>query len=112
MSQSIPSIRASRRPRRGPSEGALAFWLLPAALIFGGVLLYPTLYTSLFAQSLTGPQRGTPFMGLKTCAHLFADARFLDAPRDTLVYGVAEVVGSFIIGVPMALVAYAESRLR
>ncbi len=116
MSQSVPSRPAARRPRREASEGALAFWLLlPAALIFGGVLLYPmlnTVYTSLFAQSLTEPWLGTPFVGLKNYAHMFGDARFLNALRNTLLYGGAEVVGSFIIGVPMALVAHAESRLR
>jgi multiple sugar transport system permease protein len=108
--------RRPGRPRRELSEGALAALLLaPAALIFGGVLLYPmlsTLWLSLFTQKLTEPWLGTPFVGLANYSQMLGDERFLAALRNTLVFGVLTVGGSFLVGVPMALLAHAESRLR
>ncbi|MGI8747000.1 MAG: carbohydrate ABC transporter permease, partial [Deinococcus sp.] len=109
---------ATRLPRaRRPlgEEGLALLMLLPAALIFALVLLYPmlsTLYSSLFLNSLTEPWLGTPFVGLKHYADMLHDARFLNALRNTLVYGVLTVSGSFLFVVPMALVAHAESRAR
>ena len=107
---------ARPRARRTLSEEGLALLLLlPAALIFGAVMLYPmltTLYNSLFVNSLTEPYLGTPFVGLKHYADMLHDGRFLNALRNTLVYGLLTVSGSFLIGVPMALVAHAESRAR
>lgn len=103
----------ARRPLG--EEGLALMMLLPAALIFALVLLYPmlsTLYSSLFLNSLTEPWLGTPFVGLKHYADMLHDARFLNALRNTLVYGLITVTLSFLVGVPMALVAHQESRLR
>ncbi|WP_027482749.1 carbohydrate ABC transporter permease [Deinococcus pimensis] len=110
------SARRPARPRREIGEGALAALLLaPAALIFGAVLLYPmlsTLWLSFFTQKLTEPWLGTPFVGLKNYAQLVQDPRFLAALRNTLFFGVLTVGGSFLVGIPMALLAHAESRVR
>ena len=114
-----PRTAVAARParvRRPLGEETLALLLLlPAALIFGAVMLYPmltTIYNSLFVNSLTEPYLGTPFVGLKHYADMLQDQRFLNALKNTLVYGLTTVAGSFLIGVPMALVAHAESRLR
>jgi multiple sugar transport system permease protein len=114
----VKTAQASRPARvRKPlgEEGLALLLLLPAALIFGGVMLYPmlsTLYSSLFVNSLTEPYLGTPFVGLKHYADLLHDGRFLNALKNTLGYGVVVVALSFVVGVPMALVAHAESRAR
>ena len=114
-----PRTAVAARParvRRPLDEETLALLLLlPAALIFGAVMLYPmltTIYNSLFVNSLTEPYLGTPFVGLKHYQDMLHDARFLNALKNTLTYGLITVAGSFLIGVPMALVAHAESRLR
>lgn len=89
--------------------------LLPAALVFGAVLLYPmlnTLWLSLHAQKLTEPWLGTPFVGLKNFQTMLGDARFWNALRNTLFFGLMTVGGSFLVGVPMALLAHVKSRLQ
>lgn len=113
----LPTTPKRARQRRGDlSEGALAALLLaPALLVFGFVLLYPmlnTIYSSLFVQKLTEPYLGTPFVGLKNYAQMLGDARFQNALRNTLVFGLITVTGSFLVGIPMALVAHWESRWR
>lgn len=115
--QTVPTTPKRTKQRRGDlSEGALAALLLaPALLVFGFVLLYPmlsTLYSSLFVQKLTEPYLGTPFVGLGNYAHMLHDPRFWAALRNTLVFGVLTVGGSFLVGVPMALLAHSESRIR
>ncbi|WP_424949532.1 carbohydrate ABC transporter permease [Deinococcus sp.] len=116
MTQKTSALPRPARQRRPLGEEGLALlMLLPAALIFAGVLLYPmlnTLYNSLFVNSLTEPYLGTPFVGLRHYADMLHDARFLNALRNTLVYGLITVSGSFLVGVPMALVAHADSRLK
>jgi len=112
----VTSPRPAERAQRELSEGTLAALLLaPAALIFTLVLLYPmltTAWSSLFAQKLTEPWLGTPFVGLDNYAQMLADPRFHAALRNTLVFGVLTVGGSFLVGVPMALLAHAPSRVR
>ncbi|GGR06830.1 carbohydrate ABC transporter permease [Deinococcus ruber] len=107
---------APRRSRREPSERLLAFLLLlPAALLLCGVLLFPMLTTlrdSVFANKLTEPWAGTPFVGLKQYAQMIHDPRFLQALRNTLFFGVLTVGGSFLVGIPMALAAHTPSRVR
>ncbi|MFC4456204.1 sugar ABC transporter permease [Deinococcus sonorensis] len=116
MTDRTVSSAPARRPRRELSEGQLAAVLLaPALLVLGAVLLYPmlsTLYTSLLTQKLTEPWLGTPFSGLKNYVQLVHDARFWTALQHTLVFGVLTVSGSFLVGVPMALIAHWEGRLR
>ena len=100
--------------RRDLSEGALAaLLLLPAALIFGLVLLYPllsTVWSSFFVQKLTEPYLGTPFVGFKQYAQLFRDARFLNALWNTVLFGALTVGGSFLVGIPMAMLAHLDTR--
>lgn len=105
----------SRRVRREPGEGLLAFFLLlPAAALLLGVLLFPMLTTfrdSLYLNKLTEPWL-TGFVGLKQYAQMLGDARFGAALRNTLFFGVLTVGGSFLVGVPMALAAHLPSRAR
>ena len=105
-----------RRVRREPSERLLAFLLLlPAALLLCGVLLFPMLTTlrdSFFANKLTEPWAGTPFVGLQQYVQMIHDPRFLQALRNTLFFGVLTVGGSFLVGIPMALAAHTPSRVR
>lgn len=111
---STPPATRTRRRIRG--DGPLAALLLaPAALLLCGVLLFPMLTTfrdSLFVNKLTEPWAGTPFVGLKQYAQMIQDPRFLNALRNTLFFGVLTVGGSFLVGIPMALLAHTPSRVR
>lgn len=104
-----------RRARREPSEGLLALLLLlPAAALLLGVLLLPMLTTfrdSLYLNKLTEPWL-QGFVGLSQYGQMLGDARFGAALRNTLVFGVLTVSGSFLVGVPMALAAHMPSRAR
>ncbi|BDP42082.1 sugar ABC transporter permease [Deinococcus aetherius] len=111
---SKPPVARTRRQVRG--DGPLAALLLaPAALLLCGVLLFPMLTTfrdSLFVNKLTEPWAGTPFVGFKQYVQMIQDPRFLAALRNTLFFGVLTVGGSFLVGIPMALLAHTPSRVR
>ena len=119
MAQTLPSQpfkRPSRFARALSGDGVLAFWLLlPAATLLLGMLLYPLLtvfWTSLHTQKLLEPGLGEPFVGLKNFLELFGDERFRSSLWTTLYLAVLTVAGSFLVGIPMALVANLENKWR
>ncbi len=119
MAQTLPSQplkRPSRFARALSGDGLLAFWLLlPAGVLLLGMLLYPLItvfWTSLHLQKLLEPALGEPFVGLNNFLELFKDGRFRSSLWTTLYLAVLTVGGSFLIGIPMALVANLESKWR
>jgi multiple sugar transport system permease protein len=99
------------------TDAQLAVFLLgPAILILGFVLLYPTLnviFTSLFRIELTKSQEiGTPFVGVQNYINLFTDQRFLQSLWNTLFFAFLTVTGSFIVGLPLALLSNINSPWR
>jgi multiple sugar transport system permease protein len=105
------------RFRRGDlSDNALAFLLiLPAAVLLGGLFLYPLVtvfWTSLHLQKLAEPYLGNPFVGLQNFLDLTKDFRFRGALWNTLYLGVLTVLGSFAVGIPIALIANQPGRWR
>ena len=119
MAQTLPSQplkRPSRFARALSGDGILAFWLLlPAGVLLLGILLYPlgtVLWTSLHTSIETRKDLGEPFVGLSNFLKLFRDEQFRKSLWTTLYLAVLTVGGSFLIGIPMALVANLESRWR
>jgi multiple sugar transport system permease protein len=99
------------------TDGQLAVLLLgPAALVLAAIMLYPIISvvgTSLFQIKLTEiSTNGTPFIGLKNYFDLFSDARFGSSLWNTLFFAFLTVAGSFIVGLPLALLANIESKWR
>jgi multiple sugar transport system permease protein len=88
-------------------EPELAWLLLaPAAVLLGGVLLYPTL--NVFVLSLRVQDTADPsqvWTGLDNFSRLFSDGRFQNAFFRTIWFGLLTVAGSFLIGLPLALLA-------
>jgi len=120
MSSSLIPEKLFKRPskfaRALSSDGILAFWLLlPAGVLLLGMLLYPLItvfWSSLHTQIWIKPDLGEPFVGLNNFLELFRDGRFRSSLWTTLYLAVLTVGGSFLIGIPMALVANLESRWR
>jgi multiple sugar transport system permease protein len=95
-------------------EPELAWLLLaPAAVLLGGVLLYPTL--NVFVLSLRVQDTADPsqvWTGLDNFSRLFSDGRFQNAFFRTIWFGLLTVVGSFLIGLPLALLANLDTGWR
>ncbi len=88
-------------------ESELAWLLLtPAAVLLAGVLLYPTL--NVFVLSLRVQDTADPsklWTGLDNFSRLVEDQRFQNAFTRTIWFGLLTVTGSFLIGLPLALLA-------
>lgn len=97
-------------------ERELAVLLLgPAALVLGGLLLYPilnVLVSSFFVQRLTEPGLSTGLPTLENFRQMLTDARFGAALANTLFFASITVTGSFLVGLPLALLADVGSRWR
>jgi multiple sugar transport system permease protein len=90
-----------------------AVLLAPAAVLLLGIFLVPMLNVVLLtfrAQDTANPQ--VVRYGLENFARLFADQAFLDAFWRTVWFGVLTVTGSFIVGLPLALLANVKTRWR
>ena len=122
-----PATSSAPRPPRGAARGRralrgdlndreLAAVLLgAAAVVLGGLLLYPilnVLYSSFFVQRLTEPWANTGVPTLENFAQMLRDARFHAALANTLLFALFTVTGSFLVGLPLALLANVETRWR
>lgn len=122
MSGRIRLIRPAPRDRNAP-EGKRTNrligtqtipFILPAALIFVTVGLYPTLravVTSLTRYNLTDPDR-VRFVGLANYVRLVTDSRFWTALGRSALFVVSSVGLSFTIGFVVALLLARIKRLR
>ena len=103
------------RARTGNLRDAeLAILLLaPAALLLGGVMLYPML--NVFVLSLRVQDTADPSIvttSLENFSRLVADGRFLGALWRTVWFGLLTVIGSFLVGLPLALLANIDTGWR
>ena len=97
-----------QRLRTGNLREPELAWLLlaPTIILLGGILLYPTL--NVFVLSLRVQDTADPskvWTGLDNFSRLFSDGRFQNAFFRTVWFGLLTVAGSFLIGLPLALLA-------
>jgi ABC-type sugar transport system permease subunit len=111
MTTAITTARAmgnrfSRLSIRRESEAYAAFFLIPTALLFLGLVGYPVLYSLLLTVSARGAAPGQlgPFVGLGNWARLGTDPIFAQAVGQTLMYVVPSAVLGVLIGMAVALV--------
>ena len=105
----LPGSRGNK-----PAGGPAAVFVLPAALVFLAVGVYPTLravFISLRQYNLTDPE-GTRFIGLGNYLALAADKRFWAALGRSVIFVVSSVSLSFTIGFAAALLLSRIHRLR
>jgi multiple sugar transport system permease protein len=80
--------------------------LAPAALLLVGIFLYPmfnVLLLTLRVQDTANP--AIVNFNLGNFSRLFSDQAFVSAFWKTLWFGILTVVGSFLVGLPLALLA-------
>lgn len=114
---------ALKRPLAPRVERGAAFWwrflsgqltelefglllLAPAALLLLGIFLYPmlnVLLLTLRVQDLANP--AVVYFGFGNFQRLLGDSAFIAAFWKTLWFGILTVVGSFVVGLPLALLA-------
>jgi multiple sugar transport system permease protein len=85
----------------------------PAVILLAGIFLYPTVqvvFSSFNVQDASDPRTST--VGIQNFQRMLSDDRFGRALLRTLGYGVLTVGGSFLIGLPLALLANVESPLK
>jgi multiple sugar transport system permease protein len=78
----------------------------PAVILLVGIFLFPTVqvfFSSFNVQDPSDPSKST--VGIENFSRMLTDARFGRALLRTLGYGVLTVGGSFLIGLPLALLA-------
>jgi multiple sugar transport system permease protein len=85
----------------------------PAVILLVGIFLYPTIrvfFSSWNVQDASDPSQST--VGIENFQRMLTDARFGNALGRTLFYGLMTVGGSFLVGLPLALLANVESPLK
>lgn len=85
------------------NKKAIAVFLLPALLIYVGVMVVPTVWSFLLAFQTGNPVLGFEFVGLKNVQLLFTDPQFRDALFFTLKYVIVISTGQIILGYLLAL---------
>ncbi len=90
-------------------------WMLlaPAIVLLVGIFLYPmfnVLLLTFRVQDLANPAIVNFNFG--NYSRLLADQGFIDAFWKTLYFGVLTVVGSFVVGLPLALLANVKTNWR
>lgn len=89
--------------RRGHLEGGYWWFIAPAALVVGAVILFPwafTLFMSVMQWKLGGERT---FVGLHNFARLFDDDRFGWSVLRTLYFTALAVVAPLVLGLAAAL---------
>ena len=110
----IRTVPSDRRGDRRMGGAPIAQFVVPAAVLFLAVGVYPTLravLTSLTRYQLTDPD-GTRFVGLANYVGLVADKRFWAALGRSILFVVSSVTLSFTIGFMVALSLSRIRRLR
>lgn len=85
------------------NKKAIAVFLLPALLIYVGVMVVPTVWSFLLAFQQGNPVLGFEFVGLENVMLLFTDPQFKDALLFTLKYVIVISTGQIILGYLLAL---------
>ncbi len=94
------------------NKKAIAVFLLPALLIYVGVMVVPTVWSFLLAFQKGNPVLGFHFVGLENIQLLFTDPQFRDSLFFTLKYVIVISTGQIILGYLLALLyAFVLKRL-
>jgi multiple sugar transport system permease protein len=96
-------LAATRRPRRGHLEGGYFWFIAPAAIVVGAVIVFPwvfTLYMSVHSWKLGGARE---FVGLANFMRLFGDDRFGWSVVRTLWFTLLAVVAPVALGLLAAM---------
>lgn len=99
----LQAIPAARRRRRANLEGGYFWFIAPAAIVVGAVIVFPwvfTLYMSVNAWKLGGTRE---FVGLANFARLFTDDRFAWSVARTLYFTLLAVVAPVALGIAAAV---------
>jgi len=95
-------------------EGPYIAMLLPLLLFVAAIAIGPLLFSfriSLFDYTLTDPNQTQTFVGLKNYTRAFRDPVVLTALRVTLVFVVGTVTLELLLGMGLALLFAAETRV-
>jgi raffinose/stachyose/melibiose transport system permease protein len=85
------------------NKKAIAVLLLPALLIYLGVMVVPAIWSFVLSFMDGSPVVGFEFVGLKNFEHLFSDKEALNALLFTLKYAIIISVGQILLGYALAL---------
>lgn len=105
----MTSLKTSYHPnpfRRAARRLEPAFYIAPAFLVLGVILLYPLGYAvwlSFHTWTLRTFKQGIPFVGLKNYAALFSNPDFLNSIRITFTFVFLAISIEFILGMGLAL---------
>ena len=106
VERAAPDSRTGRSSRRF-GKRLVPFWfLLPAGLILGGLIVYPVLYAfwlSFHDYQWNMPRFGRPFVGLDNYVELPNDEDLIASIRWTALFAVGSVPIGFVMGLAMAL---------
>lgn len=100
---SVTRPGGATRPRRGHLEGGYWWFIAPAAIVVGGVIIFPwlfTLYMSVHTWKLGGERS---FVGVYNFARMFTDERFGWSVVRTLWFTLLSVVFPVVLGIAAAL---------
>jgi multiple sugar transport system permease protein len=102
-----PLALASQGKKKRRFSIAPILFLLPAALILGGVVLFPIINAfilSFYRYQLNMPALGKTFIGLDNYIYIFEDQELLGSVAWTLQFTVTVVIAELLIGMIFALV--------
>jgi raffinose/stachyose/melibiose transport system permease protein len=85
------------------NKKVIAAFLLPALLIYIGVMVVPTIWSFVLAFMKGNPVLGFSFVGLDNIGHLFTDPQARDALLFTLKYALVISIGQVVLGYSLAL---------
>ena len=92
------------RPRARRRSPVPLTFVVPALVLYGVVVLYPTVAGGFYAfTDWAGRQDGAQLVGLDNFTELFADPAARSALRNTLVIAVATTVVQTVLGLALAL---------
>ncbi len=83
-----------------------AFYILPAFLVLGVILLYPLGYSfwlSFHQWLLRTFRQGVPFIGFENYIKVFSNADFLNSLRVTFTFVIFAIAIEFVLGMGLAL---------
>ncbi len=108
IERTAPAAGPPRRPKsHGLGKRLIPFWfLLPTAIILGGLILYPVAYAfwlSFHDYQWNMPRFGRPFVGLDNYVALPEDEDLIAAVWWTILFAFGSVPIGFLMGLGMAL---------
>ncbi|MGP4114285.1 carbohydrate ABC transporter permease [Streptomyces sp. 4N509B] len=108
-----PAPAGPGRRRTGRRRGAPYAFLVPALLVYGVVMLYPTLAGGLYAfTDWNGGAGGTEFVGLDNFSRLLSTESARAALTNTLLIAAACTVVQTAVGLALALALHTRLRSR